>query len=213
MKAPNLKRLYSLLLQISLHPSFDVHCIDGTLSFDVLNSRCKVHVSRVDIMSLSELLFIQLNQHYDVVFSNYNCKQTNNNCEQTRQMLNIITPLEDHIFLLKCCMIILPYLRFIDSLVSERSECLIRIFDKLCSLEMLSCNSLGATRNGHKIKFSMLESDALNGSYSNLETANSSICCRAYPASLDSYWCSTLEVRSFFFYFNSSLIFELLFTS
>lgn len=151
-------------------------------------------------MTLSELLFLQLHQHYDVVFSNYNCEKSNNNCEQTRQILNIITPLEDHIFLLKCCMIILPYLRFVDSLVSERSECLIRIFDKLCSLEMLSCRSQGATRNGHEINLSRFDSGALNGcSYSNLEAANSSICCPAYPASLDSYWCSTIEVSSFSF--------------
>ncbi|XP_058078047.1 uncharacterized protein LOC131226270 [Magnolia sinica] len=197
LTAPLLKRLYCLLLQMSLDSSFYQCNYGDAFSMATWNCWFAVKIMFRDITNLSDALFKELLGQYEQLLMGSDPSTIAS--KQAGQHSDAFIPLEEFPLLLRCCMVILQFLEFDQSLVLEKCGVLVTILKRICSSDLrlhVPCHKMQKGKSIINFRSSVSHEYmyAPDGSISStLEVLDGSMCL-AEPGSRSPFLCSILEV-------------------
>ncbi|KAG9440136.1 hypothetical protein H6P81_020301 [Aristolochia fimbriata] len=119
---PQWKQLYNLLLQISVYSS----------SFDDLKQFAVDELKLRGIATLSDHLFEEVDGQFEFISSDL---------VSTQNQSDILSPLDGHLSLLRCCLLILPLLEFDPCIIAKKRKTLVGILGRTCHLSSVLCDS------------------------------------------------------------------------
>ncbi|KAG9445916.1 hypothetical protein H6P81_012044 [Aristolochia fimbriata] len=119
---PQWKQLYNMLLQISVHSS----------SFDDLKQFAVDELKLRGIATLSDHLFEEVGGQFKFISSDL---------VSTQNQSDILSPLDGHLSLLRCCLLILPLLEFDPCIIAKKRQTLVGILERTCHLSSVLCDS------------------------------------------------------------------------
>ncbi|KAJ0974233.1 hypothetical protein J5N97_016198 [Dioscorea zingiberensis] len=127
-----LRNLYILLVKLSPDESSDDHVFGDAVSMDVSNKWFRTRIKFSEITCLSNFLFQKLSSDFELLISGSGfCPPSTASEGKNLLKLDDSTSNEEFLLLLRCCMIMLDFLEFDQSLILEKCQILNAILRKL----------------------------------------------------------------------------------
>ncbi|GFP81402.1 hypothetical protein PHJA_000283500 [Phtheirospermum japonicum] len=128
MKPPVLRNLYHLLKNLSLNAQWNVNYSVSSHNFDLEMCHDGIKLTFIDISELSNILFKQLDEKFEQIFSNLS---RNYDIGESSSNLGLFDAVEIMNSLFRCCLMLLTLLGAQQNLVLEKGLILLRIVRKL----------------------------------------------------------------------------------
>ncbi|KAI3464354.1 hypothetical protein Pfo_021017 [Paulownia fortunei] len=131
MKPPVLKNLYCLLGHLSSNAQWSVKYAVGSHDFDLEICHDGIKVTFGDICELSNVLFKELEERCEQLYSNLCGISANKDLGESSSSLGLFDAVEVMNLLFRCCMLLLTLIAAQQNLILEKGLILLRILRKL----------------------------------------------------------------------------------
>ncbi|GER30276.1 transducin/WD40 repeat-like superfamily protein [Striga asiatica] len=143
MRPPFLKNLYRIFSKFSSNAQWAVKSSAGSLDFDLEFHHDGITVTFGDISEICNILFKQLEERFERLFSNLSVNYADEDCGPYSLNSSLFVAVEVVSLLFRCCLMLLTLLAAKQNLVLDKGLVLLKIVRNLSSLDLAE-NTVGS---------------------------------------------------------------------